>query len=159
MGQRDYSIRAWLDPQKLASRNMTAGDVANAIRSQNLAAALGQIGQPPAEVGQTFQVPIDTLGRLTTPEQFGDIIVKVAQNRVNIPALAAIAVEARGWPALPGSISPSQNFATWVVSAARGSCNSNIGGGDQLQHWHRVNTQPRAAYNIGVSGGTPGAHS
>ena len=48
MGQRDYSIRAWLDPQKLASRSMTAMDVANAIRSENLDAPAGQIGQPPA---------------------------------------------------------------------------------------------------------------
>ena len=48
MGQRDYSIRAWLDPQKLASRNMTAMDVANAIRTQNIDAPAGQIGQLPA---------------------------------------------------------------------------------------------------------------
>ena len=76
LGQRDYSIRAWLDPQKLAARDMTAMDVAEAIRSQNLDAAAGQIGQPPAPSGQAFQVPIDTLGRLTEPEQFGEIIVK-----------------------------------------------------------------------------------
>src|SRR5229473_66086 len=49
---RDYSVRAWLDPQKLAARNMTAVDVADAIRKQNLAAAVGQIGQPPSDVGQ-----------------------------------------------------------------------------------------------------------
>ena len=77
LGQRDYSIRAWLDPQKLASRNMTAMDVARAIREQNLDAPAGQIGQPPAARGQSSQFPIDTLGRLTEPEQFGDIIVKV----------------------------------------------------------------------------------
>ena len=77
LGQRDYSIRAWLDPQKLASRNMTAMDVAQAIRDQNLDAPAGRIGQPPAPLGQSSQLPIDTLGRLTEPEQFGDIIVKV----------------------------------------------------------------------------------
>ena len=76
-GQRDYSIRAWLDPQKLASRNMTAIDVAKAIQNQNLDAPAGQIGQAPAPSGQAFQMPIDTLGRLNLPEQFGDIIVKV----------------------------------------------------------------------------------
>ncbi len=76
LGQHDYSIRAWLDPQKLSSRGMTAIDVANAIRKQNLAAALGQIGQPPNSTGQEFQLPITTLGRLSTPEQFGDIIVQ-----------------------------------------------------------------------------------
>ncbi len=76
-GQRDYSIRAWLDPQKMAAHGITAVDVAGAIRSQNLDAPAGQVGLPPAPTGQTFQLPIDALGRLVTPEQFGDIIVKV----------------------------------------------------------------------------------
>jgi multidrug efflux pump len=76
LGQRDYSIRIWLDPQQLAARNMTALDVAAAIRSQNLDAPAGQVGQPPAPANQTYQFPIDTLGRLTDPEQFADIIVK-----------------------------------------------------------------------------------
>src|SRR4029079_8404796 len=75
-GQRDYSIRAWLDPQKLAARNMTALDVADAIRSQNLDAPAGQLGQSPAPKGQLFQLPLATLGRLSEPEKSGDIIVK-----------------------------------------------------------------------------------
>ncbi len=79
LGERDYSIRAWLDPQKLASRNMTPLEVATAIRGQNVEAPAGQVGQPPAPRGQPFQLPIDTLGRLLTPEQFGDIIIKVGQ--------------------------------------------------------------------------------
>jgi multidrug efflux pump len=87
MGERDYSIRAWLDPQKLAARNMTAGDVVAAVRSQNLEAALGQVGQPPTSQSQAFQLPIDTLGRLTDPEQFGDIIIKVGGiGRLNAPS-------------------------------------------------------------------------
>ncbi|MDB5392339.1 MAG: cation/multidrug efflux pump, partial [Planctomycetaceae bacterium] len=77
LGQRDYSIRAWLDPQKLASCNMTAMDVAAAIRSQNLDAPIGQVGQPTAPQGQSFQLPVETLGRLSEPEEFGEIIVKV----------------------------------------------------------------------------------
>ncbi len=77
LGQRANSIRAWLDPQKLASRGMTAGDVATAIRSQSVEAAPGQVGQPPVAGNQSVQLPLDTLGRLTTPEQFGDIVVKV----------------------------------------------------------------------------------
>src|SRR5947209_11159221 len=68
-GLRDYSIRAWLDPQKLAALDMTAVDVANAIRRQNLDAPAGQAGQPPIDPGQSFQLPLDTLGRLATPEQ------------------------------------------------------------------------------------------
>src|SRR4051812_18515549 len=63
MGERDYSIRAWLDPQELAARHMTATDVANAVRSQNIEAALGQIGQAPMERTQAFQFPLETLGR------------------------------------------------------------------------------------------------
>ena len=74
-------------PTRLASRNMTALDVAQAIGDQNLAAASGQIGQPPVPAGQSTQVPIDTLGRLTDPEQFEEIIVKV--NQTTAPNLAA----------------------------------------------------------------------
>src|SRR5262249_11056946 len=68
LGQRDYSIRAWLDPQALASRNMPPMDVAAAIRVQNLDAPAGQIGQPPTAPGQFFELPVDTLGRLTEAE-------------------------------------------------------------------------------------------
>src|SRR2546423_11371067 len=73
LGVGNYGMRAWLDPQKLASLNMTANDVANAIRSQNLDAPAGQIGEPPSHRPQPFQLPIHTLGRLTTTEAFGDI--------------------------------------------------------------------------------------
>ena len=75
-GVPQYSIRAWLDPQKLASRGMNATDVATAVANQNVEAAAGRIGQPPAGQSQAFDLAIDTLGRLTDPEQFGDIIVK-----------------------------------------------------------------------------------
>jgi multidrug efflux pump len=77
MGERDYSIRIWLDPRKLAARGMTAMDVATAVKNQSIVAAPGQTGQPPASLGQTSQLPIDILARLSTPEQFGDIVVKV----------------------------------------------------------------------------------
>jgi multidrug efflux pump len=79
-GQRDYSIRCWLDPQKMAACSITAIDVANAIRNQNLDAPAGWVGQPPTYANQAFELPIDTLGRLNTPEQFGDIIVKVGMS-------------------------------------------------------------------------------
>ncbi len=86
MGQRDYSIRAWLDPQKLASRSMTAMDVANSIRSENVDAPSGRVGQPPASSGQPFQLPVDTLGRLSDPEQFGSIVVKATRSSPEEPA-------------------------------------------------------------------------
>jgi multidrug efflux pump len=78
LGQRDYSLRAWLDPDKLAALSLTANDVVNAIAQQNIQVAAGQIGQQPAPPGQQFQLTINTLGRLTDPDQFSDIIIKAA---------------------------------------------------------------------------------
>src|SRR4051812_41882241 len=76
LGQRDYSLRAWLDPAKLAALNLSAMDVVTAISQQNVQVAAGQIGQQPVPRGQQFQLTINALGRLTDPEQFGDIILK-----------------------------------------------------------------------------------
>jgi multidrug efflux pump len=75
-GGQDYSMRVWLDPDRLASRNLTADDVVNVLREQNVQVAAGQIGQPPAPRGQDFQYTMTTLGRLAEPEQFADIILK-----------------------------------------------------------------------------------
>jgi multidrug efflux pump len=100
LGERDYSIRAWLDPQKLAARNMSAGDVSNAVRTQNLEAPIGQLGQAPMRRSQAFQIPIDTLGRLISPDQFADIVVK-SQNSPLATAAGGIAAAGNG--GLPGS--------------------------------------------------------
>src|SRR2546430_12890837 len=81
LGQRDYSLRFWLDPDKLAALNLSALDVVTAIGQQNLQVAAGQIGQPPAAKAQQFQLTINTLGRLTHPEQFADIPVKAASGK------------------------------------------------------------------------------
>jgi multidrug efflux pump len=75
-GARDYSMRIWLDPEKLAARNLTAGDVLNALRGQNVQVAAGVINQPPVPQPGAFQLNVETQGRLTDPEQFGNIIVK-----------------------------------------------------------------------------------
>src|SRR4051795_5444930 len=79
LGQRDYSLRAWLDPDKLAALGLSAQDVITAISQQNLQVAAGQIGQQPVPRGQQFQLTINALGRLTDPEQFADIILKASQ--------------------------------------------------------------------------------
>src|SRR3989449_9499744 len=76
LGQQDYSMRIWLDPDKLQSRNMTVGDVIRVLREQNVQVAAGQIGQPPVPKGQEFQYPVSTQGRLVEAEQFADIILK-----------------------------------------------------------------------------------
>ncbi len=75
-GQRDYSMRVWLDPDLLSSRGLTAGDVVRSLREQNVQVAAGQVGQPPAAKGMDFQYTMTTLGRLIEPEQFADIVVK-----------------------------------------------------------------------------------
>ncbi len=80
LGQRDYSMRVWVDPEKLASRSMTAGDVAAALRVQNVQVATGQVGQPPTSARQVIQMPLDTLGRLTDVEQFERVIVKTSRD-------------------------------------------------------------------------------
>ena len=76
LGQRNYSMRVWLDPGKMAFRGLTATDVSTAIEQQNTQVAAGQIGQPPVPTGQVFQYTMSTLGRLQDPEQFKDIILK-----------------------------------------------------------------------------------
>lgn len=76
-GARDYAMRLWLDPDKLASRNITAGDVIAAVQEQNIQVAAGTVGGPPLPRGQAeFQYTVSALGRLTDPQQFGDIIIK-----------------------------------------------------------------------------------
>jgi multidrug efflux pump len=82
LGQRDYSLRAWLDPDKLAALSLSASDVVTAIAQQNVQVAAGQIGQQPVPTGQQFQLTINTQGRLTNPEEFANIIVKAVQDGV-----------------------------------------------------------------------------
>ena len=75
-GMGDYSLRVWLDPNKTASRNLTATDVVNAIREQNRQVAAGQLGAPPAPNASSFQLSINTQGRLVTEEEFQNIIIR-----------------------------------------------------------------------------------
>jgi multidrug efflux pump len=76
MGQRDYSIRIWVDPEQLAARQMTAGDVVRAVREQNSQVATGMIGAPPVREDQPTEITLSTLGRLESISQFEDIVVK-----------------------------------------------------------------------------------
>ena len=80
LGQQDYSMRVWLDPDKLQSRNLTAGDVIRVLREQNVQVAAGRIGQPPVPNGQDFQYTLSTLGRLVEAEQFADIILNTGSD-------------------------------------------------------------------------------
>ena len=75
-GQQDYSMRIWVDPERLAALNLTAADVANALREQNRQVAAGHFGQQPTPAGQPFEFTITTLGRLSTPAEFDEIILR-----------------------------------------------------------------------------------
>ena len=79
-GQQDYSMRVWLDPDKLQSRNLTVGDVIRILREQNVQVAAGQIGQQPVPKGQDFQYAVSTLGRLVESEQFANIVLKTGSD-------------------------------------------------------------------------------
>jgi hydrophobe/amphiphile efflux-1 (HAE1) family protein len=75
-GSRDYSMRIWLDPDRLQSLGMTASDVTTALQAQNIQVASGVLDQPPAAQQGAFQVAVQTLGRLADPEQFSSIVIK-----------------------------------------------------------------------------------
>jgi HAE1 family hydrophobic/amphiphilic exporter-1 len=75
-GERRYSMRLWLDPVRMASRALTAPDVANALAEQNVEVAAGQVGSQPAIPGQQFQISVRAIGRLSEPAQFDNIILK-----------------------------------------------------------------------------------
>jgi HAE1 family hydrophobic/amphiphilic exporter-1 len=75
-GERKYSMRLWLDPDRLAARGLTAGDVTSALREQNVQVAAGSLGQAPAPSGQMFTLSVRAVGRLTDPSEFDNIILK-----------------------------------------------------------------------------------
>ena len=75
-GGGDYAMRIWLDPDKVASRGLTAGDVVRAVREQNIQVSAGQLGAEPMPSGSDFLIPINAKGRLSTTEEFGDIVLK-----------------------------------------------------------------------------------
>jgi multidrug efflux pump subunit AcrB len=76
IGAREYAMRIWLDPDKVAVRDLSASEVLAALRAQNLQVSAGILNQPPARGDEAYQINVETLGRLSTPEQFADIIVK-----------------------------------------------------------------------------------
>ena len=79
-GERKYAMRLWLDPIRLAAHNLTATDVVSALVEQNVEIPAGQLGQSPADSSQAFQIPVRVVGRLTSPAEFDNIIVKNSSN-------------------------------------------------------------------------------
>src|SRR6202521_4466431 len=81
-GARDYAMRIWLDPDKVAAYNLNASEVLAALRAQNVQVSAGILNQPPISGSAAYQLNVQTLGRLNTPEQFADVILKTdAQGR------------------------------------------------------------------------------
>jgi hydrophobe/amphiphile efflux-1 (HAE1) family protein len=75
-GSRDYAMRVWIDPNRAAALNLTAGEIVDALRAQNVQVAAGTLGQPPYAAGNAFQVNVETQGRLTDPQQFATIVIR-----------------------------------------------------------------------------------
>jgi len=75
-GQQNYSMRVWVNPDKMAKLGLTATDVNNAIQAQNRQNPAGSLGQPPVPQGVDYQYPVNASGRLTTPQEFGNIVVR-----------------------------------------------------------------------------------
>ncbi|MEQ1800850.1 MAG: multidrug efflux RND transporter permease subunit [Gammaproteobacteria bacterium] len=80
VGAREYSMRVWLDPDRMAGLNITAGDVVKALRAQNVQVAGGSLGLPPSPNSNSFQVTVSSQGRLMDVEQFGQVIVKTGED-------------------------------------------------------------------------------
>ncbi|TAN20688.1 MAG: efflux RND transporter permease subunit [Acidobacteria bacterium] len=79
-GAQIYAMRIWLDPAKLAARGLTASDVLSAVQEQNVAVGAGLVGAPPAPPGQSYEISVRTTGRLSTPAEFNNIILKTEKN-------------------------------------------------------------------------------
>jgi hydrophobe/amphiphile efflux-1 (HAE1) family protein len=122
-GGRDYSMRIWLDPDKAAAYNLSAGDVLAALRAQNLQVSAGILNQPPTPSDAAYQINVEALGRLATPEQFADIVIKSdKQGRVTrVRDIGRVEVGAADY----GSTSyMDRNNATALVIYAQPGANS-----------------------------------
>ena len=95
-GARDYCMRIWIDPNKASARNLTASDIVAAIRRQNVEVAAGLFGQAPQPPDNLFQLAVVTKGRLVTPEEFGDIVLKARGRGPDHPAAGRRAHRAGG---------------------------------------------------------------
>ncbi|EMI41751.1 transporter, hydrophobe/amphiphile efflux-1 (HAE1) family [Rhodopirellula sp. SWK7] len=94
IGQRDYSMRVWLDPDRMAALGLAASDVIASLKEQNIQVAAGALGRPPVPTGQDFQYTLKTLGRLSTADEFADIVVKTGDDG-QIVRLSEVVTEKR----------------------------------------------------------------
>jgi len=114
-GVGDYSMRIWLDPDKLKARNLTAEDVVNAVREQNVQVAAGQIGEPPVPKGQAFQYTLNVKGRLADPKEFGKIVIRTGKGGSLLRVRDVARVELGSSSYLMGSKLNGKKAATLAV--------------------------------------------
>lgn len=119
-GAGDYSMRVWLDPQKVAARNLTTGDIVEAIREQNLQVAAGQIGAPPGQTAE-FQVALNSMGRLQDEDQFRAIVIKTGDDGriIRLGDVARVELGAQDY-ALRGLLN-NQNAVALPIAQSPGS--------------------------------------
>src|SRR5579864_6444046 len=97
-GARDYAMRIWLDPDRLQSLGLTAGDVVTALQGQNVQVASGVLNQPPVDKPGAFQISVQTQGRLAEPDEFGNIVVKQTANAiVRVKDIASVELAAQDY--------------------------------------------------------------
>ncbi len=118
---KDYSMRIWLDADKLRARELTVQDVVNALRQQNIQVAAGQIGQPPVPDDQVFQLNVNTLGRLADVEQFQDVIVKTGEGTRSVRIKDVARVELGSAAYDFQSLFNGRKAATMIVYQSPGS--------------------------------------
>ena len=99
-GSGDYAMRIWLNPEKVAELGLTADDVINSVKAQNVQAAAGIIGGPPYGDGVQLQLPVNAQGRLTDVDEFGDIIIKHTANGVVAKLKDVAAHRDRRWTSM-----------------------------------------------------------
>jgi multidrug efflux pump len=120
-GQQDYSMRLWLDPDRLAELNLAATDVTNAVREQNMQVAAGHFGQQPTPANRPFEFPITVLGRLSEPSEFENIIIRTDPDgrRIRVKDVGQVELGARNLDTtskLDGM--PNASLAVWALPDA-----------------------------------------
>ena len=119
-GARDYSMRVWLDPAKVQARNLTASDVVAALRAANVQVAAGSINQPPATSPSAFEIAVQTLGRLSDPEQFKEIVV-ATDDKVDVPSVLGMTPKDAEVVLLKAELKPGKITETQVAAEKAGS--------------------------------------
>ena len=130
-GARDYAMRIWIDPGRAAALNLTAGEVVAALRSQNVQVSSGALGAPPVAKGDAFQLGVEMQGRLTTPDQFADIVIRTdAQgHQVRVRDVARVELGAQDY----GTNTYLSNKPTVVIAVMQRPGSNALAAADRIK--------------------------